>query len=170
LLCQLPVQLGDVGNATSAKPQYQYDAIIIGTGPGGDLKVLYGTRTFAAAASAADVVKMFKIPVGFTPLFGYLVGSDIDTGTEALELDVGVTGDATKYLDSGVLTGDTIATPGKITVGLSVPLQEDLMTVKPTAVTTEVDCIVTVTAAANAGGTGVITVILVGVYNDARVV
>lgn len=147
----------------------QYNLPVPGVGASGDLKVLFGSRTFTAAASSADVVKMFKIPAGFTPLFGWLVGSDIDSGTEALELDVGVTGDATKYLDSGVITGDTIANE-KITVGIKIPLQEDLMTVKPTEVTSETDCIVTVTAAANAGGTGVITVYLCGVYNDARVV
>jgi hypothetical protein len=147
----------------------QYLKAVSGSGPGGDLKVLFGSKTFAVAPSAADIVKMFVIPKGFTPLFGWLVGADIDTGTETLELDVGVTGDATKYLDSGVVTGDTIANE-KITVGIKIPLQEDLMTVKPTALTADTDCIVTVTAAANAGGTGVITVFLCGVYNDGRVV
>ena len=140
-----------------------------GVGAGGDLKVLFGSKTFAAAPSAADVVRMFKIPQGFTPLFGWLMGDDIDTGTETLELDVGVTGDTTKYLDSGVITGDTIANE-KITVGIKIPLVEDLMTVKPTAAAAEIDCIVTVTAAANAGGTGTITVILCGVVADPRVV
>lgn len=147
----------------------QYLANVPGSGPGGDLKVLYGSKTFATAPSAADTIKMFKIPAGFTPLFGWLVGDDIDTGTEALELDVGVTGDTTKYLDSGVITGDAIANE-KITVGIKIPLQEDLMTVKPTAFTAETDCIVTVTAAANAGGTGTVTVVLCGIYNDGRVV
>ena len=146
----------------------QYNLPVPGIGAGGDLKVLYGTYTFATAASGSDVVKMFKIPVGFTPLFGWLTGADIDTGTEALELDVGVTGDSTKFLDSGVITGDTIANE-KITVGIKIPLQEDLMTVKPTAFTAETDCIVTVTAAANAGGTGVITVVLCGIVADPRV-
>ena len=44
------------------------------------------------------------------------------------------------------------------------------MTVKPTEVTADTTCIVTVTAAANAGGTGTVTVVLCGVYNDPRVV
>jgi len=147
----------------------QYAGVIPGEGSGGSLKVLFGSHTFAVAPGAADVVKMFVIPAGFTPLFGWLQGADIDSGTEALELDVGVTGDTTKYLNSGVITGDTIANE-KITVGIKIPLQEDLMTVKPTQVTANTDCIVTVTAAAAAGGTGVITVVLCGVYNDPRVV
>lgn len=147
----------------------QYNLPVPGVGAGGDLKVLIGSYTFATAASAADVVKMFKIPAGFTPLFGWLQGDDIDTGTETLELDVGVTGDTTKYLDSGVITGDTIANE-KITVGIKIPLCEDLMLVKPTEVTAETDCLVTVTAAANAGGTGTITVVLCGVVADPRIV
>ncbi|MCZ6897635.1 MAG: hypothetical protein O7D95_02850 [Betaproteobacteria bacterium] len=146
----------------------QIDKPIPGPGASGDLKVLFGSHTFAVAASDADVVRMFRIPQGFTPMFGWLVGADIDTGTEELELDVGVTGDTTKFLNSGVITGDTIANE-KITVGIKIPLQEDLMTVKPTEITSETDCIVTVTAAAQAGGTGVITVYLCGVVQDTRI-
>lgn len=147
----------------------QYTMPIPGGGPGGAVVALWATKNFTVAASAADIVKMFVIPKGFVPLYGWLVGADIDTGTEALELDVGVTGDATKYLDSGVITGDTIANE-KITVGIKIPLQEDLMTVKPTALTANTDCIVTVTAAAQAGGTGQITVMLFGTYLDSRAV
>lgn len=138
-----------------------------GSGPAGNLKVLYGEKTFTTAPSASDVIKMFVIPKGFVPMFGYLMGDDIDTGTEALELDVGITGDTTKYLDSGVITGDTIANE-KITVGIKIPLQEDLMTAPAAAFTEDTDCIVTVTAAANSGGTGTVKVILCGVYNDGR--
>ncbi len=147
----------------------QYDLGTPGAGEVGNVKCLFATKNFTVAASAADVVKMFVIPKGFTPLYGWLTGADIDTGTEALELDVGVTGDSTKYLDSGVITGDTEAVH-KIVVGIKLPLQEDLITIKPTALTADTDCIVTVTAAANAGGTGQITVTLFGLYNDPRVV
>lgn len=140
----------------------------VGAGPAGDLKVCYGTVEVATAQSAADTINLFTMPKGFTPLFGWLVGDDIDTGTEALEIDVGITGDSTKYLNSGVITGDTIANE-KITVGIKIPLQEDLMTVKPTQLTADTDCIATITAAANSGGTGTITVMICGVYNDPRV-
>ena len=136
--------------------------------PCAPLHVLYGEKTFTVAPSAADVIKMFKIPKGFAPLFGYLMGDDIDTGTATLELDVGITGTATKYLDSGVITGNTIANE-KITVGIKIPLQQKLMTEPTTEFTADTDCIVTVTAAANAGGTGTIKVILCGVYNDPRI-
>jgi hypothetical protein len=55
-------------------------------------------------------------------------------------------------------------------VGIKIPLQEDLMLVKPTAFTADTDIIGTVAAAANAGGTGTLTLYMMGVYNDHRVV
>lgn len=148
--------------------QYASNVSNIGSGDGGALKVLIGSIEIGTALSAADTINLFTMPVGFTPLFGRMVGDDIDTGTEALEIDIGISGDATKYLDSGVITGDTIANE-KITVGISIPLQEELMTVRPTEVTTATDVIATITAAANAGGTGTLTVWMCGVYNDPRV-
>lgn len=135
--------------------------------PCGPMVVLYGEKTFTVAPSAADVIKMFKIPVGFTPLFGYLHGDDIDTGTETLEIDVGITGSAQKYLNSGVLTGDAVSGVN-ITTGIRIALQESLLTDPAAAFTSETDCIATITAAANAGGTGTIKVILCGVFNDPR--
>lgn len=150
----------------------QYNAGLpngIGVGDVGNMKILLGSITFAAAATIGQTVAMFTAPKGFTPLGGYLLGDDLDTGTEALELDVGVSGDATKFLASGVVSGDTIANE-KITVGIKIPLQEDLMLVKPTAFTEDTDVIVTFTAAANAGGTGTLTLYMYGVYNDHRIV
>ena len=146
----------------------QFNSPAPGVGDGGSLKVLYGTYTFSSITIINDTVKLFVIPKGFTPLFGELVGADLDTGTETLELDVGVTGDLTKYLNSGVITGDTGEPDEKITVGIKLPLQEDLMTVKPTAATADINCLLTVTAAANATGTGVVTVWMAGVFNDPR--
>lgn len=148
------------------------DQYKLGIAPGtgaGTLKCIYGSIEFAVAPSAADTINFCKAPAGFTPLYGWLVGDDIDTGTETLEIDVGISGDATKYLDSGVLTGDTIANE-KITVGIKIPLQEELMTVKPTAFASDTDIIGTVTAAAAAGGTGTLTLIMFGLQNDPRVV
>ena len=146
----------------------QFNGVTPGVGDGGNLKVLYGTYTFATITIVNDVVKLFVIPKGFTPLFGQLLGADIDDGSETLELDVGVTGDTTKYLDSGLITGDTANPDEKITVGIMLPLQEELMTVKPTAATADINCILTVKVAAVGGGTGVVTVWMAGVFNDPR--
>lgn len=147
----------------------QYYKPTPGTGAGGDLKVLIGSYEFSSITVINDVVHMFTIPIGFTPLYGWLTGDIVDNAIETLEVDVGVVGDTTKYLNSGVITTDAI-TDWRITDAIHLPLQEDLLTIKPTEVTTAVDCIATITAASSTTGTGTLTVILMGVYNDPRIV
>ena len=149
--------------------QYGVTVPRVGAGDFGNLKVCYGSIELGTAVIINDSIKVCTMPAGFTPMFGWMVGDDIDTGTETLELDVGITGDTTKYINSGVVTGDAV-TGWKQTVGIYLPLQEDLMTVKPTQLTSDTDVLVTVTAAPNAGGTGTLTVFVCGVYNDSRVV
>ena len=146
----------------------QYAAPQPGVGEGGNLKVLFGSYDIATALSASDIINFFTAPAGFTPLFGYLQGADLDTGTETLEIDIGITGDTTKYLDSGVITGDAV-TGIKPVAGIWMPLAEELFTVTPTAFTEATDIIGTITAAAAAGGTGVITLVMCGVVSDPRV-
>lgn len=148
--------------------QYNSGAPIPGTGS--STMTLYGTYSNVGAASAADTINMFTMPKGFTPLLGWMVGGDSDSGIETLELDVGISGDTTKYLNSGVITGDTGSPDEKITVGIRMVLQEDLLTVKPTELTADTDLIVTVTAAAATGATAPLTIIMQGLYNDPRVI
>lgn len=150
--------------ATYNSEQYNNGVARVGPGPANAIVALTGTIEIGTALSQNDIINFFVAPKGFTPLFGWLLGDDIDTGTEALEIDVGITGDTTKYLNSGVITGDTIANE-KITVGIKIPLQEDLMLVKPTAYTSDTTVIGTITAAANAGGTGTLTLVMCGLYN-----
>lgn len=139
-----------------------------GAGHAGDLKVLFGSIDITTALSAADTVNLFTAPAGFTPLFGFLQGADLDTGVETLEIDVGISGDTTKYLNSGVISGDTVLEV-KPVAGLWMPLAEELFTVVPTEFTVDTDIIATFTAAAATGGTGVLTVIMCGVFRDERV-
>lgn len=139
-----------------------------GAGGAGDMKVLFGSYNIATALSAADTVNFFTAPAGFTPLMGFLQGADIDTGTETLEIDIGISGDTTKYLNSGVISGD-IVTEIKPVAGIWMPLAEELFTVVPTQFTVDTDIVGTITAAAQAGGTGVITLIMMGVFQDVRV-
>ena len=97
------------------------------------------------------------------------MGNIIDNAIETLEMDVGVVGDATKYLNSGVFTTDAI-TGVRATDCQWRPLMEDLATVKPTEITTAVDCIVTIEAASSTTGTGVVSLVVWGVMRDPRVV
>jgi hypothetical protein len=116
--------------------------------------VARGTKTFTVAPSANDVLEFCKIPAGHTLLLMALYGADLDTGTEALEIDVGITGTTTKYLNSGVITGDVI-TDLKPEAGIYYPIFKGL----PEDITTDTTIIGTVTAAANAGGTGILTLL-----------
>ena len=129
---------------------------------------LFGSIDIAVAQSTADIITLFTAPAGFTPLYGFLQGADLDTGTEALEIDIGITGDTTKYLNSGVISGDAV-TEIKPVAGIWMPLAEELFTVVPTEFTSDTSIIANITAAANAGGTGVLTCVMVGVYKDPRV-
>lgn len=155
--------------ATVNSDQYGSGIARVGSGPAGDLKVLFGSYDIATALSATDIVNFFTAPKGFTPLFGFLQGADLDTGTETLEIDIGISGDTTKYLNSGVISGDAV-TEIKPVAGIWMPLAEELFTVAPTEFTADTDIIGTITAAAQAGGTGIITLVMCGVYKDVRVV
>jgi len=158
--------------ATQNSPQYGSGVPQPGAGMAGNAKILFGSHTLATNLAINSTVNMFTMPKGFTPILGWLHGADLDTGTEALELDVGITGDVDKYLNSGVITGDPFAA-GNISNlaagGIIYALNQDLCGVVPTVLTVDTDVILTFTAAAAAGGTGVISVTIIGVYNDARV-
>ena len=147
---------------------YQAAATTAVPGHSSNTMTLFGSVNIATAQSAADIITLFTAPAGFTPLYGFLQGADLDTGTEALEIDVGIVGDTTKYLNSGVISGDVVAEV-KPVAALWMPLAEELFTVVPTEFTADTAIIATITAAANAGGTGVLTVVMTGVYKDPRV-
>lgn len=140
-----------------------------GAGPAGNLKVLFGTQDITSAQSATDTLNFFTAPAGFTPLFGWLMGADLDTNaTETIQIDIGISGDTTKYLNSGVITGDAV-TEFKPVVGIYMPLAEELFTVRPTEFAVDTDIIGTFVGAAATGGTGVITLVMCGVFLDERV-
>lgn len=125
------------------------------TGP-----VIGATYEITAALSANDIITMVQVPAGFKVWDGWLICDDIDTGTETLELDVGITGDTTKFLNSGVLSGDVI-TNFSTAASIRVPF---VPTSIPYSATSATDIIITVTAAANAGGTGTVSIVLYGEF------
>lgn len=139
----------------------------------GVLNVAYGSYTFAANPSAADIVQICKLPAGATVIGGFLRGEDIDTGTEALDIDigwaansgtgVGATADPDGFGNFGVITGDAV-TEWKPEVSILFPLNG---TLKSGPVTFDAETIIqaVVNAPANAGGTGVIWVQIHYVFN-----
>ena len=146
----------------------QYGNTVPVPGNLGGITPLYGSIELSAAQSASDTVNLFTMPKGFTPLFGFVVGDDIDTGTETYDIDIGTSSDADYFGNLGVITGDAV-TGIKPETAIWMPLGGLLLTQKPTEFTADTDVIATVNAAANAGGTGTLTIILCGLYRDPRV-
>jgi hypothetical protein len=138
-----------------------------GAGAGGDVKVAWGTIEIGTALADNDTITFFKLPAGATVLTGWLIGDDIDTGTEELEIDVGDSDDTSRFLNSGVLTGDAI-TGTKPEVGILVQLFGDLKD-GPHTYTSDTDIIGTVVADDAAGGTGTLSLVILYTYNDVRV-
>jgi hypothetical protein len=134
----------------------------------GVLQAAYGTYTLAANPSAADIVQFCRLPAGATVIGGYLRGEDIDTGTEALDIDigwpanggtgVGATADPDGFGNFGVITGDAV-TEWKPEASIFMPLNG---TLKSGPVSFDAETIIqgVVNAPANAGGTGVLWVVV----------
>ncbi len=84
-------------------------------GPAGlanTLRVAVGYHDFAASDDeAGDVFRICSVPAGATVIGGYLQGKDLDTGTEALDIDVGWIANGVEALDAdgfGIQKIDTV--------------------------------------------------------------
>lgn len=132
---------------------------------GGVLLSRYITYTLPEVPEVGDRYNFFRLPAGAVPVGGEAVISDIDTGTETFELDIGIyednaTGDgavidADYFLNSGVLTGDAATPP--LTNGAERRVFNGPFPTQPQLLQ-ETVVAGSVIAAANAGGTGTVTV------------
>jgi hypothetical protein len=139
----------------------------------GVLNVAYGSYTLAANPTIADVIKFCKIPAGATVIGGWLRGEDIDTGTETLDIDigwpanggtgVGATADPDGFGNFGVITGDAV-TELKPEASIFLPLNGTLKA-GPVSFDAETTIQGVVNAAAAAGGTGVLWLTVLYVFN-----
>lgn len=105
-----------------------------GVGNGGSLKVAYGTLEITAAPADGDIYEMCRVPAGATIVATHFYGDDLDTGTEALDMDLGwaANGGSGTYDSAdpdglgnlGTLTGDPFAAGNVANVaGLNYPQQ-----------------------------------------------
>lgn len=164
--------------ATVSTNQYS-NAVPATHGLSMSVKAAFGKYTYAAAPSANDLANMFKLPKNCLVLWGFMATDDIDTGTEALEIDVGFTANgggaatlttadgttwtnnnsgsasATAFIDSGVLTGDTVT---DLMAGMNWRPFQGVKT-GPMFFSEETVCQAKITAAANSGGTGTVYVV-----------
>lgn len=112
-----------------------------------------GVFTITTALAQDDVIQMVRIPAGATVIGGYVRATDIDTGTEALDIDVGwaangvETADEDGFGNLGVWTGDS---------NNDFAFGNVLWTAGPKFFTNETVIQLDVNVAANAGGTGTI--------------
>lgn len=134
-------------------------------GNAGQVYSAYGTYEIAAANSIADIIQMCKLPAKAVVLSGWLYGDDLDTGTEELDMDIGWAATADEVADPdgfgnfGVMDGDTIS-QFKPVAGLLYPLQGVLLADGPKYFTAPATIQLVVNAAAKAGGTGTVSLVV----------
>jgi hypothetical protein len=141
---------------------------LAGQGDAGVVRAAFGIYEISGAMAINSTIDMCHLPKDAIILGGYLTGDDLDTGTEAMELDVGLRTKGTLYgdtsvdadalLNSGVLTGDALNdhSPG---AKVLVHFQGDACIV-PKKLTVDSTVMITFTAAAAGGGTGTIAVVV----------
>ena len=138
---------------------------VAGASAKGVLQVAYGNYNITTALSQNDVIRFCRIPANATIIGGYVQAKDIDTGTEAFDFDIGWEANGTEAADPdglgnfGVWTGDAV-TDLRPETGVFFPLGGTLFTSGPQSFTAETIISGTCNAAANAGGTGNITVVV----------
>ena len=80
----------------------------------GNVKFAYGTYEIAAAVEDGDIFEMCRLPPGAIVIDGFVRADDLDTGTEALDMDVGWAANGTDAADPvgfgnlGVWSGDPV--------------------------------------------------------------
>jgi len=103
-----------------------------GTGPGGDMKVAWGTAEVDASSEDGDIFEVCWVPAGATVIGGLIYSEDGDTGIEALDIDIGWAANGVDAADPnglgdlGTWTGDASKTaPTGNVFHLSGVLQAD---------------------------------------------
>jgi hypothetical protein len=142
-----------------------------GAGQANVLHVAWGEYTLAANPSQNDVIEFCKVPAGATVIGGFLQGADIDTGTEAFDLDIGWASNGTDNADTdgfgnfGVMDGDAVSQFRPV-AGIYYPFVNIIQDSGHKKFAAETKIIGTVNAAANAGGTGLLKVVVFYVMVD----
>ncbi len=125
----------------------------------GHLNFAYGVYEIASALAQNDVIEMCKLPSGAKVVDGFVRADDIDTGTEALDIDVGISSDTDAFGNLGVWTGD--ATTDVKPETMNAFRFNGVLKDGPLTMSAETKVQLLCNAAANAGGTGTV---FVGVY------
>ncbi len=150
-----------IGTVSSA--QVATGKPVAGHGFAGNVKVAYGTYNIAAVTADGDIIQMCRTPAGATVIDVAIYGQDIDTGTEAWAFSVGHAANGVDTADPDAwgaftaITGDTI---GGGAAGVRLFGGGLLASAGPKTFTVETMHQIEVDTAANAGGTGRITMLV----------
>lgn len=149
--------------ATLVGPRAASNFPVPGLPEQGALGVAWGYYN-AGSALSTDTIEFCKIPAGATVIGGFFQAADIDTGTEALDIDIGWAANGTDNADTdgfgnlGVLTGGvSVHTP---VAGIYVPFVNIVQDSGYKTFAAETKIIGTVNVAANMGGTGMLKVVV----------
>lgn len=129
----------------------------------GLLCAAWGTYTHATNLAATTVIEYCRVPKGATIVGGAWYASDLDTGTEELDIDIGWAANGDEIADPdgfgnlGVLTGDVSVHLG--VAGIWIPFQGVLFTAGPKTFNAETVLTAVVNTDAAAGGTGQSTMV-----------
>jgi len=104
--------------AVAATKQYgRTDQVAPSNPPGSDIiQSLYRQFNITTAFSSSNTLDIGYLPKGAVCIGGYFAAVDLDTGTETLDIDIGIaangvdSADPDFFANSGVLSGDAIAT------------------------------------------------------------
>lgn len=130
----------------------------------GELGVAWGTYTLAVNPTANDVIRFCKLPAGACVIGGFFQGADIDTGTEALDIDIGWEANGTDAADTdgfgnfGTLDGDAVSMFRPV-AGIYYPFINIIQDSGYKQFSAETYVSGLVNTAANAGGTGLLKVV-----------
>lgn len=129
----------------------------------GAVQVARGSFTLTEVPEVGDIWKLCKLPAGAVVIGGYFAATDIDTGTETLDIDLGYAANGVEAADPdgfgnfGLISGDS---PGvDITNGV-VAVQRALGFTSPPSFTNETTVQAQCIAVAAAGGTGTIATVI----------
>lgn len=137
--------------ATYYSDEYSETLVYGPKAPNGVVHSVCATFEIGAALAADDVIKMLRLPAGCTVIDGFLRATDIDTGTETLDIDWGWAANGTEAADEdgfgnlGIWTGDS---------NNDFAIGNIYWSAGPKFFTNQTDIQLDVNAAAAAGGTG----------------
>lgn len=129
----------------------------------GNLQVARGTFTLTEVPEVGDIWQLCRLPAGAVAVGGYFAATDIDTGTETLDIDLGWAANGVETADSdgfgnfGLISGDS---PGVDVTNGIVATQRALGFTSPPSFTRETIVQAQCVAVAAAGGTGTIATVI----------